>query len=158
MKNLLKTTVLLIIIIASSCKKDAGVTAASTSFVKGTVGSDIYDSTSGGQATTTKVTLPFVGDQISIASTSGAKTLNLTFIGITKVGTYSDEAVIFYSPNGTAGNSIGNDDSCTGVGSTLVVTKFESNLIEGTYTGKLKKSDCTGAVTLLTSGSFKAVF
>jgi hypothetical protein len=165
MKNVFKTMALTLLIAVSSCSSDSKSSSpsgggSSTSFVKAKVGDVTYDSTVNGQATATKTNIPFVGDQISIVSTLnvGPKTLNLTFIGVTGTGTFDSGAVVFYSPNGTSESSIGNDDSCDGVSATLVVTKYQSNLIEGTFTAQLKKSDCSGAVTPVTNGSFKATF
>jgi hypothetical protein len=165
MKNVFKTMALAFLIVASSCSKDDDSASSpsgstSTSFIKARVGDVSYDSTVNGQATVTKVNIPIVGDQITISSAQndGPKTLNLTFIGVTGTGTFDTGAVVFYSPNGTNASSIGNDDSCDGVGAILVVTKYESNLIEGTFTAQLKKSDCSGAVTPVTNGSFKATF
>jgi hypothetical protein len=165
MKNVFKTMALALLIVVSSCSSDSKSSSSpgggtSTSFIKAKVGDVMYDSTVNGQATAVKTTIPFAGDQISIVSalSEGPKTLNLTFIGVTGTGTFDSSAVVFYSPNGTAASSIGNDDSCDGVGATLVVTKYESNLIEGTFTAQLKKSDCSGAVTPVTNGSFKATF
>ncbi len=161
-KNLFKALALSLVIAVSSCSNDddnASSSSSSESFVKGTVGGVNYDSTVNGQATAVKVSVPILGDQITLASAlNDTKTLNLTFVGVTGTGTFTNETVVFYSPDGTAASSIGNDDSCEGVGCTLVVTRYEANLIEGTFTANLKKSDCSGAVTAVTSGSFKAKF
>ncbi len=145
-----------------SCKKDKKTEPskeASGSIIKATIGGVNYDSEVNGKATTTKVTIPFAGDQIAIASAlSDTKTLNLTFLGVTGTGTFTSEAVLFYSPDGTSANSIGNDDACSDVNCKLIVTKYEANLIEGTFTAVLKKSDCSGATTTVTGGSFIAKF
>jgi hypothetical protein len=160
MKNLFKTLVLSLVIVMSSCSKDDNATStsgSSGSFVKGTVGSVGYDSAANGQGTATKVTIPGFGDQVTLATVQNdTKTLNLTFVGVTGTGTYTNETVVFYSPNGTAGSSIGNDDDCDGVSCTLKVTKYEANLIEGTFTAKLKSSNCSGEIIEVTNGSFRA--
>jgi hypothetical protein len=127
------------------------------SFIKGEVGNFYYDSTTGGgQTFATKIQLPFVGDQITIASVLGdTKTLNLTFFPPT--GTGVTEGICFYSPDGTAANSIGNDDNCSGVFCDVIITSNNGSVIEGTFTANLKKSDCTGPTTPIVGGMFKAV-
>ncbi len=163
MKNLFKTFVMVAFVSIVGCSKndDTANTSKSTnipgSFIAGQVGSFSYDSrTGGGQTFATKVTLPIVGTQISLASAlSDTKTLNLTFIAPATVGTIS--GVLFYSPNGTAASSIGNDDNCSGVSCNIIVTKNDGKVLEGTFTAMLKKADCTGASTSVSNGSFKAV-
>ena len=167
-KNLFKTAALALVILLLSCNKDEETPPLPAptpgvllnlpgSFIAGEVGNFNYDSrTGGGQTFANKIAIPFAGDQIKIASALGdTKTLNLTFFAPATTG--SVDGVCFYSPNGTAVSSIGNDDNCGGVSCTVNVTSNNGKILEGTFTASLKKTDCTGTATPVVGGRFKAV-
>lgn len=164
MKNLFKIAFLFLSLVLCSCggSDDAPAPAAPAcltgSFMKGQVGSVNYDSSvTGGQSCAIKTTVPFAGDQIAITSVlSDTKTLNLTFFVPPTLNT-TTAGILFYSPNGSAASSIGNDDNCSGVSCSVRVLVNDGKKIEGTYTASLKKFDCSGPTTVVTNGTFKAV-
>lgn len=164
MKNNFKFLALVLCLSLASCKKEdvapepgTGGGTATGSFLKGNVGPFAYDSESaGGQGNATSVTIPFAGNQIAITTVlADTKTLNLTFFAPTSTGEI--DGVCFYSPDGSSANSIGNDDNCPNVSCTVNVTNNNGEFIEGTFVAVLQKSDCSGATTPLTEGTFKAV-